>query len=87
MQVTRRMTSRAMPECFTVCADDFGDFAEGRWACPRTDIKRLKPPGPPSAAAGMRWIVQKAMDIDVGSWLIYLALCHIYGTSGGRGAA
>lgn len=31
-RVVRRLTSRQMPECFTVRYDDFGDYAPGRWA-------------------------------------------------------
>ena len=41
--VIKRMTSRAMPECFTVPYDDFGDYAAGRWAWLLTDVKRVIP--------------------------------------------
>jgi hypothetical protein len=43
-QVVKRLTSRAMPPCFTVRIDDFGDYAAGRWAWLLRDIKPLSPP-------------------------------------------
>ncbi len=42
--VVERMTSRPMPECFTVRYDDFGDYAPGRWAWLLRDVKPLTPP-------------------------------------------
>lgn len=41
--VVRRITSRPMPECFTVRYDDFGDYARGRWAWLLHDVKVIKP--------------------------------------------
>lgn len=41
--VVRRLTSRQMPECFTVRYDDFGDYAPGRWAWLLTNITPLIP--------------------------------------------
>lgn len=46
MSVVERMTSREMPECFTVRVDDFGNYAPGRWAWLLKDIKPLIPPPP-----------------------------------------
>lgn len=45
-KVVRRITSREMPECFTVRYDDFGDYAPGRWAWLLRDVKPLNPPVP-----------------------------------------
>lgn len=45
-RVVRRLTSRAMPDCFTVRYDDFGDYAPGRWAWLLRDVKPLNPPCP-----------------------------------------
>lgn len=45
-RVVRRLTSRQMPECFTVRYDDFGDYAPGRWAWLLRDVKPLIPPPP-----------------------------------------
>lgn len=42
--VVRRITSRPMPECFTVRYDDFGDYAPGRWAWLLRDVVPLTPP-------------------------------------------
>jgi hypothetical protein len=42
--VVERMTSRPMPECFTVRYDDFGDYAVGRWVWLLREVKPLKPP-------------------------------------------
>lgn len=42
--VVKRITSRQMPECFTVRYDDFGDYAPGRWAWLLRDVTPLKPP-------------------------------------------
>jgi hypothetical protein len=50
--VVRRLTSRDMPECFTVRYDDFGDYAEGRWAWLLRDVKPLKPPAKAVGAQG-----------------------------------
>jgi hypothetical protein len=44
--VVRRLTSRQMPDCFTVRIDDFGDYAPGRWAWLLRDVKPLIPPPP-----------------------------------------
>lgn len=46
MSVVERMTSREMPECFTVCVDDFGNYEPGRWAWLLRDVKPLIPPPP-----------------------------------------
>jgi activating signal cointegrator 1 len=43
-KVVRRITSRQMPEYFTVRYDDFGDYAPGRWAWLLRDVKPLNPP-------------------------------------------
>lgn len=45
-KVVRRITSRQMPECFTVRYDDFGDYAPGRWAWLLRDVKPIIPPVP-----------------------------------------
>jgi hypothetical protein len=45
-KVVRSLTSRQMPECFTVRYDDFGDYAPGRWAWLLRDVKPLIPPPP-----------------------------------------
>lgn len=45
-RVVRRLTSRQMPECFTVRYDDFGDYAPGRWAWLLRDVKVLDPSPP-----------------------------------------
>jgi hypothetical protein len=50
--VVRRITSRPMPECFTVRYDDFGDYAAGRWAWLLRDVKALQPPAPMKGAQG-----------------------------------
>jgi activating signal cointegrator 1 len=42
--VVKRLTSRPMPECFTVRYHDFGDHAPGRWAWLLRDVKPLNPP-------------------------------------------
>jgi len=41
---THRITSRPMPDCFTVRYDDFGDYAPGRWAWLLKDVRPLIPP-------------------------------------------
>lgn len=51
-RVVRRITSRQMPECFTVRYDDFGDYAPGRWAWLLRDVKPLIPPPPAKGAQG-----------------------------------
>ena len=43
-KVVRRITSRQMPDCFTVRIDDFGDYAPGRWAWLLRDVRPLNPP-------------------------------------------
>lgn len=43
-KVMRRITSRQMPECFTVRYDDFGDYSAGRWAWLLSNVKPLMPP-------------------------------------------
>jgi hypothetical protein len=43
-KVVRRLTSRVMPDCFTVRYDDFGDYSAGRWAWLLRDVKPLTPP-------------------------------------------
>jgi hypothetical protein len=45
-KVVRRLTSRQMPDCFTVRLDDFGDYSPGRWAWLFRDVKPLIPPPP-----------------------------------------
>ena len=51
-RVVQRLTSRPMPECFTVRYDDFGDYAPGRWAWLLRDVKALKPPVPMKGQQG-----------------------------------
>ena len=51
-RVVRRLTSRQMPECFTVRYDDFGDYAPGRWAWLLRDVKPLNPPIAAKGAQG-----------------------------------
>lgn len=44
-RVVRRLTSRPMPDCFTVRYDKYGDYSAGRWAWLFTDVTPLlKPP-------------------------------------------
>lgn len=43
-RVVERMTSRPMPECFTVRVDDYGDYAPGRWAWLLRDVRAVTPP-------------------------------------------
>jgi hypothetical protein len=50
--VVKRITSRPMPECFTVRYDDFGDYAPGRWAWLLRDVRPLFPPPPAKGAQG-----------------------------------
>lgn len=50
--VVQRITSRDMPECFTVRYDDFGDYAPGRWAWLLRDVKPLTPPVAMKGAQG-----------------------------------
>lgn len=45
-RVVQRMTSRPMPACFSVLYDDFGDYAEGRWAWLLRDVEPLNLPVP-----------------------------------------
>jgi hypothetical protein len=42
-RVVRRITSRQMPDCFTVRYDDFGDYSPGRWAWLLRDIQVFRP--------------------------------------------
>jgi len=42
--VVKQLTSRPMPECFTVRYDDFGGYAPGRGAWLLRDVKPLNPP-------------------------------------------
>ena len=51
-RVVRRLTSRQMPECFTVRYDPWGDYADGRWAWLLRDVKPLIPPPPAKGAQG-----------------------------------
>jgi hypothetical protein len=51
-RVVRRLTSRQMPECFTVRYDEFGDYAPGRWAWLLRDVRPLKPPPQAKGAQG-----------------------------------
>lgn len=44
--VVERLTSRNMPECFTVRIDRFGDYSPGRWAWLLRDVVALTPPVP-----------------------------------------
>jgi hypothetical protein len=41
--VVRRITSRQMPECFTVRYDEFGDYSPGRWAWLLRDVQPFRP--------------------------------------------
>ncbi len=50
--VIERITSREMPDCFTVRYDDFGNYEPGRWAWLLRDIKPLIPPPPVKGAQG-----------------------------------
>lgn len=50
--VVRRITSRPMPECFTVKIDDFGNYAPGRWAWLLKDVRPINPPVPMKGAQG-----------------------------------
>ena len=43
-RVISRMTSHAMPACFTVRYDTFGNYAPGRWAWLLRDVQPLTPP-------------------------------------------
>jgi hypothetical protein len=52
-RVVRRLTSRSMPECFTVRIDGFGDYAPGRWAWLLRDVRPLTPPPPARGAQGI----------------------------------
>ncbi len=51
-RVVRRLTSRAMPDCFTVRYDDFGNYEPGRWAWLLRDPRPLNPPFPIKGAQG-----------------------------------
>ena len=51
-RVVRRITSRVMPECFTVRFDDFGDYAPGRWAWLLRDVRPINPPVAMKGAQG-----------------------------------
>lgn len=51
-RIVNRLVSRAMPECFTVRYDDFGDYAPGRWAWLLRDVKPINPPVPMKGAQG-----------------------------------
>ena len=44
--VTERMTSRDIPEFFTVRIDRFGNYSPKRWAWLFRDVKLLMPPPP-----------------------------------------
>jgi len=63
--VVQRITSRQMPECFTVRYDDFGDYAPGRWAWLLRDAQPLKPPVPMKGQQGFfdlpqGWLTERA---------------------------
>lgn len=60
--VTKRMTSRPMPDCFTVRYDGFGDYSPGRWAWLLRDVKPVNPLVPATGA-------QKFFDLPQ-SWLV-----------------
>lgn len=51
-RVVRRITSRPMPECFTVRYDDFGDYSAMRWAWLLRDVRPLVPPVAAKGAQG-----------------------------------
>ena len=51
-KVMKRLTSRQMPECFSVRYDEFGDYAKGRWAWLLRDVKPLNPPPPAKGSQG-----------------------------------
>lgn len=64
-RVVRRMTSRQIPECFTVRYDDFGDYAPGRWAWLLRDVTPLMPPARATGHQGFfelpqGWMVEPA---------------------------
>ena len=48
----RRITSRAMPACFTVRYDPWGDYAPGRWAWLLSNVRPINPPAPVKGAQG-----------------------------------
>lgn len=52
-RVIARMTSRPMPDCFTVRYDDFGDYSPGRWAWLFTEVRPLNPSAPVRGAQGI----------------------------------
>lgn len=62
--VVRRLVSRAMPECFTVRYDTFGDYAPGRWAWLLRDIQPLKPPASVTGHQGFFELPQGWMTTD-----------------------
>lgn len=51
-RVVKRMTTRVMPECFTVRYDNFGDYSPGRWAWLLKNIEPLKEPVPAKGKQG-----------------------------------
>jgi hypothetical protein len=64
-RVVRRLTSRQMPECFTVRYDNFGDYAPGRWAWLFRDVRPLIPPPPAVGHQGFfelpqGWMTERA---------------------------
>lgn len=50
--ITRRMISRPVPGLLTIPHDDFGNYAEGRWAWRLTNVTPLNPPPPAKGAQG-----------------------------------
>lgn len=64
-RVARRITSRVMPDCFTVRTDDFGDYAPGRWAWLLRDVKALNPPIAMKGAQGFFDLPQGWLTSDV----------------------
>jgi hypothetical protein len=63
-RVVRRLTSRQMPECFTVRYDDFGDYAAGRWAWLLRDVQAIKPPVAMKGAQGFFELPQGWLTAD-----------------------
>jgi activating signal cointegrator 1 len=63
-KVVKRITSREMPDCFTVRLDDFGDYTPGRWAWLLRDVKPLRPPVAAKGAQGFFELPQGWLTAD-----------------------
>ncbi|MCB1462115.1 MAG: ASCH domain-containing protein [Nitratireductor sp.] len=51
-RVVRSLTSRPMPDCFTVRLDDYGDYSPGRWAWLLREVSVVMPPAPVTGRQG-----------------------------------